>query len=68
MRVPSTAGPSEVFEAVGVIGPVAEFSFTAPELSEVFITSVGRTNAPSGVDGPTSDADADTDLVEERAS
>jgi ABC-2 type transport system ATP-binding protein len=40
MRVPSSTAPTDVFEAVGVIGPIAEFSFTAPELSDVFISSV----------------------------
>jgi ABC-2 type transport system ATP-binding protein len=42
MRVPSSTEPTDVFEAVGVIGPIVEFSFTAPELSEVFIASVAR--------------------------
>ena len=31
-----------MFESVGVIGPIAEFSFTAPELSEVFIASIAN--------------------------
>jgi ABC-2 type transport system ATP-binding protein len=43
IRVPSSTEPTEVFEAVGVIGAIVEFSFTAPELSEVFIASVART-------------------------
>jgi ABC-2 type transport system ATP-binding protein len=42
MRVPSSTEPTDVFEAVGVIGPIVEFSFTAPELSEVFIAAVAR--------------------------
>jgi ABC-2 type transport system ATP-binding protein len=61
MRVPSSADPSEVFAAVGAIGPIVEFSFTAPELSEVFIHAVASSGAsttarPVGVDGTLEEA------------
>lgn len=42
LRVPATTEASDVFASVTAIGPVVEFSFGAPELSEVFIESVGE--------------------------
>jgi ABC-2 type transport system ATP-binding protein len=64
MRVPSTTEPGEVFEAVRRAGPIAEFSFAAPELSEVFIASVG------GLAAASDDVSAGDDamVVEERVS
>jgi ABC-2 type transport system ATP-binding protein len=62
MRVPSTTEPSEVFEAVRAVGPIAEFSFTAPELSEVFITSV------NGVRPSIEEDERNSDVVEEKVS
>ncbi|HSL74177.1 MAG TPA: ATP-binding cassette domain-containing protein [Ilumatobacteraceae bacterium] len=56
MRVPSSADPTAVFETIRTIGPIVEFSFTAPELSEVFIASIAGGATPSEhampVDGP----------------
>jgi len=42
LRVPSSCDVGEVFEAVSAIGPIIEFAYAAPELSEVFIESVGQ--------------------------
>jgi len=42
LRVPAQVDADEVFAAVASIGPIVEFVFAAPELSEVFIESVGE--------------------------
>ena len=42
LSVPSSCEVREVFDAVSAIGPIVEFAFAAPELSEVFIESVGQ--------------------------
>lgn len=42
LGVPATTDASDVFAAIATIGPIVEFSFAAPELSEVFIESVGE--------------------------
>ena len=52
MRVPSSVEPTDVFDAVRVIGPIVEFSFTAPELSEVFIASVATATSEPTADLP----------------
>lgn len=41
IQVPSSTAASDVFDAISGIGPIVEISFAAPELSEVFISSVG---------------------------
>jgi len=42
LSVPSSCDAREVFDAVSAIGTIVEFAFAAPELSEVFIESVGQ--------------------------
>jgi len=42
LRIPSDCDAEEAFAAVAAIGPVVEFAFSAPALSEVFIESVGE--------------------------
>lgn len=53
LRVPVSVDARAVFDAVGSIGPVVEFDFGPPELSEVFVRSV----AAAATDG-----DARSDL------
>jgi ABC-2 type transport system ATP-binding protein len=48
LRVPSDCDADEVFAAVAAVGPIVEFEFAAPELSEVFIESVGRDGRMAG--------------------
>jgi ABC-2 type transport system ATP-binding protein len=43
LRVPSSTDPAVVFDAVRAVGPIESFSIDAPELSEVFMDSVGGT-------------------------
>ncbi len=45
LRVPGSTDASDVFAAVSAVGPIVEFSFAAPELSAVFIESVGQVEA-----------------------
>ncbi|MGB0113576.1 MAG: ATP-binding cassette domain-containing protein [Ilumatobacteraceae bacterium] len=40
LRVPAATDANDVFEALRSVGPVIEFSFGPPELSDVFIESV----------------------------
>lgn len=42
LTVPSECDARAVFDAVSTIGPIVEFVFAAPELSEVFLESVGQ--------------------------
>jgi len=42
LSVPASCDVREVFDAVSAIGPIVEFAFAAPELSEVFIELVGQ--------------------------
>ena len=40
IRVPAATAASEVFSAMHAVGPLVEFTFGAPELSQVFIEAV----------------------------
>lgn len=52
MRVPDTVDVGAVFEAVRGVGPVSGFSFSPPQLSDVFVQSVGaRPPVGATVDG-----------------
>ena len=42
LRVPASTDPAVVFDAVRTRGTIASFSLDAPELSDVFIDTVGR--------------------------
>ncbi len=44
MRVPATTEPGDVLAEASMHGRVTEFSFAPPDLSEVFLASVGRSN------------------------
>jgi ABC-2 type transport system ATP-binding protein len=58
LRVPASTDPAKVFDALRGVGPIVAFSMGAPELSEVFIASVGA-SAAAGVPNDASGSDAD---------
>jgi ABC-2 type transport system ATP-binding protein len=45
LQVPAAIDPSAVLADASTAGHVVEFSFAPPDLSEVFLAAVGRTNA-----------------------
>ncbi len=52
LRVPSNTDPAKVFDVLRATGPIVAFSIGAPELSEVFIASVGGADTRRAVGSP----------------
>jgi len=51
LRVPATQEPSALLASAGRAGQVVEFSFAPPDLSEVFLATVGGAHGRAGVVG-----------------
>jgi len=49
LRLPDSHDPSELLADANRVGRVVEFSFAPPDLSEVFLASIGRSTIEQGV-------------------